>query len=153
VVGPLGPEARGIPSHSMTILGALGDASSRRILTSAMARGKTVEEISEEENLPLSTCYRRVREFLDDGLMVLEKLILTRTGKRYAIYRTSFTGVSVRFTSEETVVEATPNLDVIDKLRTKWLSSTYPNLNEGVDFSEDVYACQKGQVQAPERRG
>ncbi len=133
---PGAPVVQHVASYNSRILGALGDESSRRILTSAMSRGKTVEEISAEENLPLSTCYRRVRQFLDEGLMVLEKLILTKTGKRYAVYRTSFTGVTIRFSSEETAVEASPNLEVLDKLRTRWVAPDGATRNQGVDFWE-----------------
>ena len=132
-----------VPKSSGSILSALGDDSSRRILTSAIATGKTVEEISAEQNLPLSTCYRRVRHFVDEGLMVLERLVVTRAGKRFAIYRTSFSDVTIRFYPGEIAVETTPNLEVIDKLRTRWLSTNYPSLNQDGVFGEKTEACPK----------
>jgi hypothetical protein len=115
-----------VPKSSDLILSALGDDSSRKILTSAIAAGKTVEDISAEQNLPLSTCYRRVRHFVDEGLMVLERLVVTPAGTRFAIYRTSFSNVTIRFFPGEINVEATPNLEVIDKLRARWMSRNYP---------------------------
>ncbi len=121
---------------SSSILSALGDESSRRILTSAIASGKTVEEISAEQNLPLSTCYRRIRHFVDDGLMILERLVVTPAGKRFAIYRTSFSDVTIRFYPGETAVETTPNFEVLDKLRTRWLSTNFPSQNQGAGFRE-----------------
>jgi hypothetical protein len=130
-----GPTINGLQS-SNSILSALGDESSRRILTSAIACGKTVEEISAEQNLPLSTCYRRIRHFLDDGLMILERLVVTPAGKRFAIYRTSFSDVTIRFYPGETAVETTPNLEVLDKLRTRWLSTNYPSQNQDAGFRE-----------------
>jgi hypothetical protein len=126
---------------SQSILNALGDESSRRILTSAIAIGKTVEEISAEQHLPLSTCYRRVRHFVDEGLMILERLVVTPAGKRYAIYRTSFSDVTVRLYPGEISVETAPNMDVLDKLRTKWLSTNYPSLNQDASFREKEAAC------------
>ncbi len=115
---------------SSSILTALGDEPSRRILASAIASGKTVEEISAEQNLPLSTCYRRVRSLLGEGLMILERTVVTHTGKRYAIYRTSFSKAAIRFNGGEIALEVTPNLDIIDKLRRRWLSANYPLQNQ-----------------------
>jgi predicted methyltransferase len=119
---------------SKSILSALGDESSRRILASAIASGRSVKEISAEQNLPLSTCHRRIRHFVDEGLMILERLVITQTGKRFAIYRTSFSDVAIRFYCGEVAVEITPNLEVLDKLRTRWISTNYPSLNQDAGF-------------------
>jgi hypothetical protein len=111
---------------SNSILNALGDEISRRILTSAIASGRSVEEISVEQNLPLSTCYRRIRHLVDEGLMILERLVITPAGKRFAIYRTSFS----------VAAEITPNLEVLDKLRTRWMSANYPPQNQDAGFRD-----------------
>jgi hypothetical protein len=126
------------PSNS--ILSALGDEFSRRILLSSIASGKTVEEISAEQDLPLSTCYRRIRQFVDEGLMILEKIVVTQTGKRYAVYRTSFSDVTIRFNAGEVAVETTPNADVLDKLFRKWLLTNYPTQNQDDAYCEKVEA-------------
>jgi len=123
------PAVRGL-GLSRVILAALGDESSRKILTSAISSGKTVEEISAEQNLPLSTCYRRMRTLLAGGLMILERTVVTPAGKRYAIYRTSFSRASISFLDGDIAVELTPNMDIIDKLRRKWLSDNYPPQSE-----------------------
>jgi len=120
----------GTGDPSRAILNAFGDDFSRRILTSATATGRTVEEISAEQNLPLSTCYRRVASLLGAGLMILERLVVTPTGKRYAVYRTSFSDATIRFDGREIAVEVTPNMDIIDKLRRRWLSANYPSQNQ-----------------------
>ncbi len=116
--------------HFNPVLGALGDEFSRKILLSSISSGKTVEEISADQNLPLSTCYRRVRQFVDDGLMVLERIVITQTGKRYAVYRTAFSGVTIKLDSGEVSIDTTPNADVRDKLLTKWLTTNYPAQNQ-----------------------
>ncbi len=115
---------------SSAVLTALGDESSRKILGSAIASGKTVEDISAEQGLPLSTCYRRMRTLLSGGLMILERTIVTPAGKRYAIYRTSFSKTAIRFDGGEITVELTPNMDIIDKLRRIWLTANYPLQNQ-----------------------
>ncbi len=124
----------GTAVHSLglsgTILSALGDESSRKILTSAIAGGTTVEEISAEQNLPLSTCYRRMRNLLSGGLMILERTVVTPAGKRFAVYRTSFSKATISFNDGEIHLEVTPNMAIIDKLRRKWLSENYPLQNQ-----------------------
>jgi len=115
---------------SNALLSALGDESSRRILNSAVTSGKTVEDISEEQSLPLSTCYRRIRQFVDEGLMLLERMVVTSSGKRYALYRTSFSKATIGFNDGVVAVGITPNADVLEKLRTRWLSANYPTQNQ-----------------------
>jgi DNA-binding Lrp family transcriptional regulator len=115
---------------SRAILSALADEPSRRILASGIARGKTVEEISAEQNLPLSTCYRRTKVLLAEGLIILERSVVTPAGKRYAVYRTSFSEATISFNNGEIAVEVTPNMDILDKLRRRWLSENYPTLNQ-----------------------
>ncbi len=110
---------------SRALLIALGDEPSRRILYSAIAVGKTVDEISAEQGLPLSTCYRKVRCLLDDGLMLLERMVITQTGKRFAVYRTSICEAKVSFNSGEVEIQVTPNPDVLEKLRRRWLSTEF----------------------------
>ncbi len=107
------------------LLEALGDDPSRRILNSAIAAGKTVEEMSAEQGLPLSTCYRKVRGLLDEGLMILERMVVTQTGKRYAVYRTSILEAKISFNDGAVDIQVTPNPDVLDKLRRRWLSAAY----------------------------
>jgi len=113
---------RDVSSTSSLILRALGDEFSRRILASAIAAGKTVQEISNEQSISLSTCYDKVGQLVDDGLMILETRVVTMTGKRYGVYRTSFSDATVKFSSGEIEVETKPNAAVLGKLHNTWLS-------------------------------
>jgi len=117
------------PVRSNRILCALGDNFSRRILQSSIQEGKTVEGISEEEHLPLSTCYRRVRQLVDDGLMILERIVITPRGKRYGIYRTSFSSATIAFDGSQITVQVTPNADVREKLRARWFNVNFAAQN------------------------
>ena len=133
---------------SNALLSALGDESSRRILNSAVTSGKTVEEISEEQALPLSTCYRRVRQFVDEGLMLLERTVVTQSGKRFALYRTSFSRATISFDQGVVAVGIIPNAAVLDKLRTRWLAANYPLQNQD-DRSFSTAKAQPRMIQVP----
>src|SRR5438128_2339580 len=58
----------------------LSDEYSRKIAMSAVSKAKSVEELSQEDNVPLSTCYRRVHELVDSGIMIIERIVITAGG-------------------------------------------------------------------------
>lgn len=101
---------------------ALLDEPSRKIVVSAIERGKMVEEISEETHVPLSTCYRKVAELARSQILVVERMVMTPTGKKYAIYRSAIAGVHIDIGRGQISVSVLPNSDVAEKLRTAWLA-------------------------------
>jgi DNA-binding transcriptional ArsR family regulator len=96
------------------ILSALGDQFSLRILESAIERGRSVEEISTTEGIPVSTAYRRVHQLTEAGLMILERIVITRAGKKYMIYRSIFSQISVDFEPGIPTITCTPNGGIPD---------------------------------------
>jgi predicted transcriptional regulator len=103
------------PIMAGAILQAMSDDVSRKILSSTIAKGKAVEEISAESNIPASTTYRRVQELSELGLMVVERIVISQSGKRYSIFRSAFRGVLAELASGELHVEVTLNEDVADR--------------------------------------
>jgi hypothetical protein len=114
-------------SLAQQTVAALSDEFSKRILVSTIDKGKTVQEISTEQAVPLSTCYRRAREMVDQGLLVVERTVITAEGKKYTIYRSSFSAVEMASDFKETSLTAELNDDVAEKFRSKWLCLAYPN--------------------------
>jgi len=108
-----------LPSPRLTevMAEAVSDEFCRRIISSSVARGKTVDEICDEESIPRSTCYRRVRQLVDEGAMVVERIVLTTSGKRYAVYRSTFSRMDVRLENGVVWAYATLNPPAADKLR------------------------------------
>lgn len=93
---------------AVSVLEALADDHSRRMLGSAIARGRTVEQLSAETGVPISTCYRKLRVLVENGLMV------TRTsgkgvGARQLVYRTSISSATLRLDSEGLGIEFRTN--------------------------------------------
>jgi predicted transcriptional regulator len=110
------------------LLTAFADKWSNRMLICAVEESRTVEEISEKHGIPLSTCYRRVRELVDAGLIIVERIVITKTGKRYALYRSSFRSFEVSVDKEGVEVRGEVNQEVAEKVKSRWLSITYPKL-------------------------
>jgi predicted transcriptional regulator len=115
-----------IPEVARAILEAMSDSFSRKIITSTISEGKTIDAISSENHIPISTAYRRVNELVDQGIIIVERIVLTATGKRYSIYRSAFSEVRIDLESEDLSVRVTPNTDVADKLYRVWQSMSIP---------------------------
>ncbi len=110
------------PSRIQALVQGLADEYSRKILLSAIPKAKSVEDMSRENDIPLSTCYRRVHELLDSQILVVEKIIVTPEGKKYELLRSAYRAVNVTFDGGVMRVDAIINEDVAEKLRRLWLT-------------------------------
>jgi DNA-binding Lrp family transcriptional regulator len=110
------------PSKVQALVQGLADEYSRKILLSAIPAAKSVEDMSRENDIPLSTCYRRVHELLDAQILIVEKIIVTPDGKKYELLRSAYRSVTVNFDGGIMKVEAIINEDVAEKLRRLWMT-------------------------------
>ena len=110
------------PARVQSLVQGLADEYSRKILLSAIPAAKSVEDMSREDDIPLSTAYRRVHELLDAQLLVVEKIIVTADGKKYELLRSAYKAVTVNFVGGVMKVDAVVNEDVAEKLRRMWMS-------------------------------
>jgi DNA-binding Lrp family transcriptional regulator len=110
------------PSRVQALVQGLADEYSRKILLSAIPKAKSVEDMSRENDIPLSTAYRRVHELLDAQIIVVERIIVTPDGKKYELLRSAYRSITVSFDGGEMRVEAIVNEDVAEKLRRLWLT-------------------------------
>lgn len=110
------------PARAQALIQSLADDYSKKILLSAIPKAKSVEDMSKENDIPLSTCYRRVHELLDAQILVVDRVIITPDGKKYELFRSSYRSVTVSFEGGALKVQAVVNEDVADKLRRMWLT-------------------------------
>jgi DNA-binding transcriptional ArsR family regulator len=99
---------------AVAILEAMSDTTSRAILSSIIADGKSIEEIATESQVPISSAYRRVHELRDRGLIMVERIVVTRGGKRHHIYRSAFRGATVQVEPDRVRVQGLPNDGIPD---------------------------------------
>ena len=111
------------PSSAAAMMEALSDEFSRRILSSIVERGKSIGEISVEQGIPPSTCYKRVQQLLDTGVIVIERIVLPQTGKKYALYRSAFSDFRISWQKGQLMARVTVNPDVAAKLEKEWLAT------------------------------
>lgn len=114
------------PEVATAVVQAMSDGFSRKIIASTIAEGKTIEAVSAENDIPVSTAYRRVHQLVDQGIIMVERIVLTPAGKRHSIYRSAFSEVRVELASEDICVKVAPNEDVAEKLYQFWQSMAIP---------------------------
>ena len=100
------------------ILNALLDDYSRKILDSTIDKAKSITEIIREQDIPMTSTYRRVKLLMNNKLIKVERSMVTEDGKRYYLYLSSIKNASIRYDEGELIVEITPNIKELpeDKL-------------------------------------
>jgi transposase-like protein len=108
------------PRLAAVVAEAMSDEFSMTILSSSVSQGKTVVEICNEEGIPQSTCYKRVRHLVDEGAMVVERIVVASTGRKYSVYRSAFSRLEVRL--ENGVISAKGTLNPAAAEKARWTS-------------------------------
>jgi len=92
------------------IVNALLDEYSRKILDSTIDEAKSITDIMREQDIPMTSTYRRVKLLMDNKLVKVERSMVTHDGKRYFLYLSNIKDASIRFNKGELIVEITPNI-------------------------------------------
>lgn len=87
-------------SDSAALLAALGSKYSAEILCAA-GTPKSARTLSDDIGIPIATCYRRIEDLVDVGLLVCEGRRLSEEGRRTNIYRRAVDALEVEFTGSE----------------------------------------------------
>jgi Fe2+ or Zn2+ uptake regulation protein len=110
------------PKVRDAVMEAMADEYSRKIILSTLNKAQSVEELSRNENIPISTAYRRVNEMKEVGLLAVEKTILNDDGKKYELYRSAFRSFKIDLEHGEITIDAEFNEDVSMRLSRLWAS-------------------------------
>ena len=109
-------------SMVLEVVKALSDEYSRKIVLSIISKSLSIEEISKQQHIPISTCYRRVHELQTYGIVKIDRTIIQEDGKKFVCYRASFKNASINLESGELKVDVEPNRDPSDRFHEMWSS-------------------------------
>jgi predicted ArsR family transcriptional regulator len=84
------------------LIEVLGNKYNTDILT-ATEEAKSAQDLSDELDVPIATCYRRIDELEDAELIELHDRPLSAEHRRVKVYRRTVDGVAVDFRDELTV--------------------------------------------------
>jgi predicted transcriptional regulator len=90
------------------ILESLSDKYCKQILKNAIKKPKSAMMISEEENIPLSTVYRKLQKLHDGELLAISGEI-NIDGKKHFLYMSKIKNIIVNCNLEETAIECILN--------------------------------------------
>ena len=82
-----------------SVLTALGNKYSAEILCAARTP-TSVQQLSDELDVPIATCYRRIEELEEVGLLQCEGRQLSNEGRRTNVYRRTLDEFAIEFTGE-----------------------------------------------------
>ena len=91
---------------------AFSDEYIRKIVVSTNAGSKTIEQISNEQQIPSSTCYRKVMSLIEIGLIKPDTSSgeIEMRGRRKEYYKTNFSSLNIRVERGMLVVEVDAKL-------------------------------------------
>jgi len=98
------------------VMRALLDDHSRLILTATMLGPKSVIDITREQNIPITSAYRKVKELKEFGLLKVDRIILTPDGKKFELVKSTIRTASVKFDEGTLNVDVTGGLEADEKL-------------------------------------
>jgi DNA-binding transcriptional ArsR family regulator len=104
------------------ILAALADEEMTKILDSIMYHSKSIVDIIRENDIPHTTCYRKTKWLLKEGLVTVDKIVITPEGKKFSLYHSILRSINVRYESNSVIIEAEENVDIVKKMMARFYS-------------------------------
>lgn len=98
------------------VIRALLDDHSRLILESTMLVAKSVIDITRENNIPMTSAYRKVKELKKYGLLKVDRIILTPEGKKCEMVRSTIRTANVQFDKGTLSVDITSSIEADEKM-------------------------------------
>ena len=102
-------------SDASTVLSALGNKYSAEILCAA-GTPKSAQALSEDIEIPIATCYRRIEELVDAGLLECEGRQLSEEGRRTNIYRRTLDELEIDFNGDGPRLSEKPRTEAKNRL-------------------------------------
>jgi DNA-binding Lrp family transcriptional regulator len=109
------------PDETLLVLGTQYNSS----ILGATDEPKSVKELSNELEIPIATCYRRVEELTEAGLLKLEDRVLSDERRRTSVYRRRVDEVRVQFTEVGYEVDVEERTQIKNKLDDVWRTVTH----------------------------
>ena len=104
---------------SAELLQTLGNKYSAEILD-ATDEPRSAQELSDELEIPIATCYRRIDELTEHDLLELHDNILSDDRRRIKVYRRNVDAIRVEFDEDQLSVDVEERSEVTNKLDEAW---------------------------------
>jgi predicted transcriptional regulator len=121
----MGAEGPGDPENARDadLVRTLGSKYSAEIL-GATSEPRSAQELSNRLDVPIATCYRRIEELTEVGLLELEDSVLSDDHRRVDVYRRGVDELTVVFGDDDFDVEVAERTSVKNKIDDAWRTLT-----------------------------
>lgn len=81
-----------------------------------MYHSKSIVDIIRENDIPHTTCYRKTKWLLNEGLVTVDKIVITPEGKKFSLYHSVLRSINVRYESNSVAIVAEENFDIVKRM-------------------------------------
>ena len=91
------------------LLKELFDGFSYKIVMSTIEDSKTVFEICKENDLPISSTYKKIKKLKDLGLLFIDRIVINEKGKKVVFYKSKIQSVELMLNKKQVVLQFKKN--------------------------------------------
>ena len=95
--------------NTSILLKELFDGFSYKIVMSIIEDSKTVFEICKENDLPISSTYKKIRKLKDLGLLIIDRIVINEKGKKVVFYKSKIQSVELILNKKQVVLNLKKN--------------------------------------------
>lgn len=97
------------------LLKELFDGFSYKIVMSTIEDSKTVFEICKENELPISSTYKKIRKLKDLGLLFIDRIVINEKGKKVVFYKSKIQSVELILNKKQVLLQFKKNERNLDR--------------------------------------
>jgi len=101
--------------NASILLKELFDGFSYKIVMSTIEDSKTVFEICKENDLPISSTYKKIRKLKDLGLLFIDRIVINEKGKKVVFYKSKIQSVELILNKKQVLLQFKKNKRKLDR--------------------------------------
>ncbi len=94
---------------AIPVLQEIIDEISFKLITSTIDTSKTAAQVSVENNIPLSSTYKKIKKLQDIGMLSIERIELDGNGKKVAYYRSRIKSMELNLSRDQILLQFEKN--------------------------------------------
>ncbi len=95
--------------NASILLKELFDGFSYKIVMSTIEESKTVFGICKENDLPISSTYKKIKKLKDLGLLFIDRIVINEKGKKVVFYRSKIQSVELILNKKQVLLQFKKN--------------------------------------------
>ena len=95
--------------NASILLKELFDGFSYKIVMSIIEDSKTVFEICKENDLPISSTYKKIKKLKELGLLFIDRIVINEKGKKVVFYKSKIQSVELILNKKQVLLQFKKN--------------------------------------------